>query len=93
MNKTNPESTSMAKIHRLLYRALIDIRHEGRELKSSAVFGLADLFHTIPLELERAANGDIDYDDAFKQLLDIAKERNYERWIENQLESIEKPSD
>jgi len=88
MNASGKDATDCEKLHQLLYCALIEIRHEGRKLKHSSVFGLADLLHAIPLELERCAKGEADYDDVFSRLREKAKERNCEAWLENHLKSL-----
>jgi hypothetical protein len=88
MSDTRADESSMKTIHCLLYRAMIDIRHEGRERKCSAVFGLADLFHSIPLELQRAAIGDVDYDTVLEMLRVSAREKNCEKWLTDQLASL-----
>jgi hypothetical protein len=44
-------------VSRLLYLALIEIRAEAHALQNPKVFHLADLFHNVPLQLERVAKG------------------------------------
>ena len=48
-------------IHRLLYFALIEIRAEHTQPPNRKIFGLSDLFHIIPLQLEQVLNGDVSY--------------------------------
>ena len=93
MTTSGNNATDCEKLHQLLYRALIEIRHEGRELRHSSVFGLADLLHAIPLELAKCANGEADYDEVFNRLCETAKERNCEAWIDNHLKSLGEKSD
>lgn len=83
-----PEEDAFRLVHQLMYRALLDIRHVGRELKSGPVVGLADLFHTVPLELEKAARHESDYTEVLSNLVNKAREKNCESWIENQLQSF-----
>ena len=75
-------------LHLLLYRALLDIRHEGRKHGYLVIAGLADLLHLIPINLERAANGEIDYSDAFQSLNEKADEMHCSHWIDDQLKNL-----
>jgi hypothetical protein len=52
----------------LFYRALIEMRDQGRESGNKAVFHLADLFHTTALELGQAAEGKGTYDTVLRAL-------------------------
>ena len=56
MNATN--KTALELVHRLLFRALIEIRAQGHEQKNQLVFHLADLFHNLVLDMEAAAELD-----------------------------------
>ena len=49
------ETLRRRQIHDLLHIALIEIRQLGGDLKSRPVFGLANLHHNVPLELEQVA--------------------------------------
>ena len=53
-------------ISRLLYHALVDIRMDAYANHNSKVFHLADLFHNIPLQMERVAKGEGDYDEILR---------------------------
>lgn len=75
------DKTSAEVVHRLLFRALVELRAQGHELKDKLVFHLADLFHTVVLDLEAAAEGRLTYDDVLSQLEEKAKEKNCERWL------------
>ena len=89
---SDAEALAIEKLHRLLYLALIEIRHEGRELDRSSVFGLANLFHVTPLELAKAARGETSYQEVMRSLLDKAKELNCESWIQNGIARMSKDS-
>jgi len=41
-------------VHRLLFRALLEIRAQGDEHRDKVVFHLADIFHNVVLEMEKA---------------------------------------
>src|ERR1700691_6085502 len=66
MQPTN--KTAVELVHRLLFRALIEIRAQGHEQKDKLVFHLADLFHNAVLDMEAAAEGKLNYEDVLRQL-------------------------
>src|SRR5437764_541361 len=80
--------TSVETIHRLLFRALLEIRSEGHEQKNKVVFHLADLFHNVVLELQNAAEGGCTYDDVFHFLEERAREKGLEKWVRQNLEAL-----
>jgi Mg/Co/Ni transporter MgtE len=75
------DKTAVELVHRLLFRALIEMRAQGHEQKSKLVFHLADLFHNVVLDMEAAAEGKLTYDEVLRQLEEKAKEKNCERWL------------
>lgn len=92
MNTTNIPAREL--VHRLLFRALIEIRAQGHEQKNKLVFHLADLFHNTVLDMEAAAEGRLTYEEVFRQLVEKAKEKNCERWLNStctQLEMAQAP--
>jgi hypothetical protein len=85
-----PTTKSAAELlNRLLYRALIEIRDQGREGGSKAVFHLADLFHTIPLQLDRVLEGQATYEEVLQALEAKAAEKGMERWLHAAVSEIE----
>ena len=91
MNATNKPALEL--IHRLLFRALIEIRAQGHEQKNKLVFHLADLFHNVVLDMEAAAEGKSTYEEAFRQLTEKAKEKHCERWLQSALAQLEMAQD
>ena len=79
---------SKTLICRLLYRAFLDLRIEATEIKNSRMFNIADLFHAVPLQIERAERGEISYDDILKCLTDKASARNALQWLDNAKKDI-----
>jgi hypothetical protein len=75
-------------VHRLLFRALLEMREQGRLSGDKAVFHLADLFHTVVLEMARAADGKISYQEVLKVLEERAKEKGLARWLEANLAAL-----
>lgn len=70
-------------IHRLLYFALIEIRAEHTQPPNSKIFVLSDLFHTIPLQLEQALNGELSYAEIMANLQARAERLGCEAWLLN----------
>ena len=79
-------------LHRLLFRALLEMRSQGQEQKNKAVFHLADLFHNIVLEMENAAEGKCTYEDVWKALDERAREKGLDRWLAQNLADLERSS-
>ena len=71
--------------HRLLFRALLEMRARGHEQKDKVVFHLADLFHNLVLEMQNAAEGRCTYDDVLRALEERAKEKGLDKWLEQNL--------
>jgi hypothetical protein len=76
-------------VHRLLFRALIDMRAQGHEQKDKLVFHLAGLFHNAVLDMEAAAEGRLTYEDVLRRLEEKAREKDCERWLHAALTQIE----
>ena len=70
--------TPLELVHRLLFRALVEIRASGHEHKNKVVFHLADLFHNAVLDMEAAAEGRVTYAEVLHQLGEKAREKNCE---------------
>jgi hypothetical protein len=68
-------------VHRLLFRALLEMRSQGHEHGNKLIFHLADLFHNVVLEMENAAEGKCTYEDVLKLLEKRAKESGCEKWL------------
>jgi Mg/Co/Ni transporter MgtE len=83
------DKTALELVHRLLFRALIEIRAQGYEQKNKLVFHLADLFHNAVLDMEAAAEGKMTYEDVFRQLEEKAKEKNSKSWLHSAITQID----
>lgn len=75
--KLTPSET----LHRLLHRALVEIRFQGHEQQDKLVYHLANLFHAVVLEMGAAAGGRSSYDAALRRLEETARETGCERWL------------
>lgn len=80
--------TGSELVHKLLYFALIEIRGYGHEMRHKGVFALADLFHNVPGNSERAAKEEITYSEVLANLHEKATERGYEKWLQNQIRHV-----
>ncbi len=78
---------SRETIHHLLYMALIEMRMEAYETENKKIFHLADLFHNIPLQLERVVAGERSYDEVLTWLQKRAQEKGLELWLDKAMAS------
>lgn len=84
-----PSVPSAHLVHRLLFRALLEMREQGHEQKNKVVFHLADLFHTTVLDLEAAAAGKKTYEEVFGLLEAKAREKGVDRWLAAAVAEVE----
>jgi hypothetical protein len=83
------KNTLAAKtVHRLLFRALLEMRSQGDEYGDKTVFHLADLFHNVVLELENAAEEKCTYEEVLSFLMERAKETGCEKWLDANLAQL-----
>ena len=75
------EHITNQQIYDLLYRALLDLRVEGHATQNQLVFLLADLFHTVPLQLHRVDEGELTPDDVLVWLRGRAQGTLMEDWL------------
>jgi hypothetical protein len=75
-------------VHRLLFRALLEMRSQGHEQRNKLVFHLADLFHNVVLEMENAAEGRGTYQDVLDHLERQAQEKGLEKWLSQNIADL-----
>jgi hypothetical protein len=80
-------------VHRLLFRALLEMRSQGHEQRNKVVFHLADLFHTIVLEMNNAAEGRCTYEDVLRRLEELAVEKGLEKWLSQNTDALAQPAE
>ena len=61
------------------------MRSQGHDQKNKVVYHLADLFHNVVLQMERAANGQCGYDEVLAFLQEQAREKGCKRWVEERI--------
>jgi hypothetical protein len=76
--------TTKEIIYKLLYQALIEIREEAYTAKLTKTFHLADLFHNVPLSLEKAD----DYDELMIRIKKRASEKGIVDWLDNHVSDL-----
>ncbi|WP_371345660.1 hypothetical protein [Ancylobacter sp. IITR112] len=79
------ENANLNKICRLLYDAFIEIRMASYDGESKVSFWLADLLHTVPLDLAREAAAGSDFSDTLRTILERADERGIRSWVDTRL--------
>lgn len=85
----NPSPTTT--VHRLLFRALLEIREQGYTQQNKLIYYLADLFHNVVLEMESAAEGEQSFDDVLRLLSTRAQEKGLDRWLNAALSDLSGP--
>jgi hypothetical protein len=77
--------------HRLLFQALLEIREEGRRVDNKPIYGLADVFHNVVLQLEAVAAGNskVTYDDILTFIKQHAKSRGWDKWVDERIREME----
>ncbi len=73
-----------------MHRAFIDIRmaaHEGKD--SKGFYRLADLFHNVPLALDRLDREGGSIDELFDDIIAHAKRNGSQDWLEHAVRGID----
>lgn len=69
-------------LYRLMYQALVEMREEGHTIQNKKVFYLADLVHTLPLQLEQKSQDDDSYDDILRMVQVRAEDKGLQQWLD-----------
>jgi hypothetical protein len=80
--------SSRSTVYRLLFKSLLEMRDRGRETGDTVVFHLADLFHNVVLQLDKAETTE-DYNEVLSFLRSRASEKGCDAWLERQLAALE----
>ena len=88
------QTSAIETVHKLLFRALLEIRSQGHDGQNKVVFHLADLFHNAVLQLESVdENGSGDsYADVLTFIRQRAKEKGCEAWVDAKLQELQAKS-
>jgi hypothetical protein len=77
-----------ALVFRLLARGLLDIRVASYEKQHEVAFALADLFHNIPYQMERARTAGDDCSDILAWIRMHAEQKDMSAWLDHALAEI-----
>ncbi|GCF10177.1 hypothetical protein [Dictyobacter arantiisoli] len=80
--------TDKEYILKLMYAAFIDIRFASHSYDYHTCFVLSDVFHNIPLRMDQAEKGNIEYADIVTYLHKKFEERNCVFWLDNARNNI-----
>ena len=73
-----------------MYTAFLDIRVASYSNDSHTCFVISDVFHNVPLQLNRADKGEESYAEIVTWIQNTCEERNCKAWLENALNNISK---
>jgi hypothetical protein len=82
--------TDKEYILKLMYIAFLDIRVASYSQKNHTCFVLADIFHNVPLQMNRAEKGEMNYADIVMWIRKKCEERKCLSWLENATANIAK---
>lgn len=70
-------------ILKLMHIVLLDIRVASHSQDSHTCFVLSDIFHNVPLQMNRADKGEVSYADILKWVQKKCEERKCLSWLES----------
>jgi hypothetical protein len=73
---------NLSLIHKILARALLDIRIAAHEQNSKIAFDLSDLVHNVPLQLERELKGNTDFTETLNWIRMRAEQKKLTKWLD-----------
>ncbi len=77
-------------VYDLMYQAFVDIRYAAYEEKShQAIFKVADLFHNVPLQIERIERESGDFSKILTKLKRRAQLSGCESWLNNVIRNFQ----
>lgn len=80
--------TEKEYILKLMYAAFLDIRIASHSQDSHTCFVLSDIFHNIPLQVNRADKGEMSYAEIIKFLQEKCVERKCTPWFDTATANI-----
>jgi hypothetical protein len=73
-------------LYRLLHDALIEIRYVAHEGRTETLFRLAELFHNLPLHLERMERGETTPEEVMSDLQARAERIRIKQWLAHRIQ-------
>ncbi len=71
------------QLFRLMYIAFVEMRAEAYEKQNAKIFHIADIFHSVPLQIERVNKGEITYEEVLSEIRNKAVEKGCGELFEN----------
>ena len=70
-------------LHQLLYFALVAIRQSarGESVDIDLIWKISDVFHNLPLQLRKVANGELEVEEVWNDILSRARQQGLEVWL------------
>jgi hypothetical protein len=82
--------TDKEYIFKRMYRAFLDIRVASYTKDSHTCFVLSDVFHNVPLRMNRADKCEMDYAEIVTGIREKCEARNCVAWLDNATSDIAK---
>lgn len=82
--------TEKEYLSELLFRAFLDIRIASYAKDSHTCFVLADVFHNVPLQVNRADKGEISYAEIIADIKKRCERRQCTPWLDTATSDIER---
>lgn len=75
--------TEKERLLRLMYLAFLDIRAASRSQDTHTCFVLSDVFHNVPLQINRVEQGEGEYTEILTWIQRRCEERKCTSWLNN----------
>lgn len=82
--------TKKEYLFELLYRAFLDIRIASYAKDSHTCFVLSDIFHNIPLQMNRTDKGEVSYAEIIADIKKRCGRRRCTSWLDTATSDIER---
>jgi hypothetical protein len=82
MHKGEVTVNAQTLLHRLLYRAFLDIRIALVTGEAFPMFEVVDFYHNLPLAMDEAASGHRSYESVLSDLRERANHKRCRQWFE-----------
>lgn len=82
---------SKTLIYKLIYQAFLDIRSAAQNCDKNAntiAYKLSDVFHNVPLQLNRVESEGGDYEKVLLDIRERAKRAQCEGWLDNVIRQL-----
>ena len=80
--------TEKEYLFKLMYAAFLDIRIASYSQESHTCFALSDIFHNVPLQMNRAEKGEMSYADIVAGIHEKCEQRKAQSWLATAIANI-----